>query len=148
MKKVLVLIAALIAVSVSVPAQISTGKNTSKVIRTGNRPEAGDWGIFVGASYSDFANWFDKKVSFEGFPLVNVKYYISDEVEARLGIQLQGQTQTVTGEHTVGEGENEKSYDYKHKLSVGTNLFRPGIAYHFSTDNILDVYVGGELPIG
>ena len=27
-------------------------------------------------------------------------------------------------------------------------MFYPGVAYHFNRSNLLDVYVGGELPIG
>ena len=50
MKKTSLLLVALLAVSTAF-AQISTGEPHSSVIpRTGNRPQAGDFGMYLGAS--------------------------------------------------------------------------------------------------
>ena len=35
-------------------AQITTGENTSQVVRTGNRAEKGDFGLYLGATTSMF----------------------------------------------------------------------------------------------
>ena len=49
MKKLTFVLAALLAVSTAF-AQISTGEPNSSVIpRTGNRPQAGDFGLYLGA---------------------------------------------------------------------------------------------------
>ncbi len=136
-------------------AQLSTGEPVARVMKTGNRPTAGDWGIFVGVSYSDFEGMFSKDMTFEGFPLVNVKYYKSDNVEYRLGLQFQGTTERISGDivsssynEETGEETSEETSSMKLKQTLGTNRITPGIAYHFSNKNLLDVYVGGQLPIG
>lgn len=126
-------------------AQISTGSPSANVIKTGNRPEAGDWGLFVGVSYSDFQNIFSDDVTFEGFPLVNLKYYTSENCELRLGMVFQGTSEKYSGDMMNGD---DSTTDISYKKSQGTNRLVPGIAYHFDSKNLLDVYLGANMPIG
>ncbi len=152
-------------------AQLTTGKSSATQLKTGNRPGAGDWGVYVGVAYSDFKNIFDKDVNFEGFPLVNLKYYLTDNIELRLGLQFQGTSTSSSGsfddefevtEYTESslEGDLEggesiaststitSMSSFANKASDRTNRIKPGVAYHFSNKNLLDVYMGAELPIG
>ena len=82
MKKLTFLFAAMLAVSTAF-AQISTGEPHSSVIpRTGNRPQAGDFGLYVGASVTqiiDFVKLNKNKDftenAFWALPAINLKYY-------------------------------------------------------------------------
>ncbi len=147
MKKFVTLLVLLSTVVVA-SAQISTGQSTSSVLKTGNRPTSGDWGIYVGTSYSDFESIIAPEMTFEGFPLVNIKHYLSNNLEARLGIQIQGTTTSTSGTNTYEISSTELTSKFKDKVSEGTNRFRPGFAYHFSKRNLLDVYMGAEIPLG
>lgn len=127
-------------------AQLSTGKNSASVIKTGNRPQAGDYGIFIGPSYSEIKDMCDNNVEFRGFPLVNLKYYSSDNVEWRLGLQFYKTREKIKGD--VIDDNFKDLGSIKNKSVESYNRITPGIAYHFSPRNLLDVYVGGSLPLG
>lgn len=126
--------------AVSASAQISTGESTAKVIRTGNRAQAGNLGIYLGATTDMFKNIGDGDVSFSALPLINLKYMKSDKLEYRLGIEWWKKS----------DNKTDKSGDEKLEInnSESSFVFSPGVAYHFSNKNLLDVYVGGELPFG
>lgn len=127
-------------------AQLSTGENSASVIKTGNRPQAGDYGIFIGPSYSEIKDMCDQKIECRGFPLVNFKYYSTDNVEWRLGLQFYRTREKLKGD--VIDDEFENAGNIKNKSVESYNRITPGIAYHFSSRNLLDVYVGGTLPLG
>lgn len=130
-------------------AQITTGKPSSKVIRTGNRAQAGDFGIYLGAT-SDMVQAFDKNVNFSALPLINFKYMVTNQLEARLGLELYKTSKTLKGEVEVQSitGDNTVLMPSSWKDSRSNAMLYPGIAYHFSSRNLLDVYVGAELPLG
>lgn len=130
---------------VPVMAQISEGEPYSRTIRTGNRPAYGDWGIFIGPSFSEITQMLDKDISWRGLPLVNIKYYKDDNMELRLGLQLSKTKDKIKG--NLMEGDNK---DVPVKYVNGESYYRltPGFAYHFSSKNLLDVYVGANLPLG
>lgn len=133
-------------------AQLSEGETYSSTIRTGNRPQAGDWGLFIGPSLSEVRDIIDSDIDFSGFPLINFKFYASDRLEIRAGIQYAGRTSKAQGNYNetyyVQEGETTK--DIPLTDNYFNRMFRltPGFAYHFSPKNILDVYVGAAIPIG
>ena len=125
-------------------AQISEGNPTTTVIRTGNRPDAGTWGVYMGVTSNIF------KACFDGFnvtamPLINFKYMATDNLEWRLGLELMRTGKALDGSTDVSNDFIKYS---QRDVTNGRVLFYPGLAYHFSTKNIFDVYVGGELPIG
>lgn len=142
MKKLLSTLMLLTLCAVFAQAQITTGENTSNVIRTGNRADKGDFGIYLGATTTMFKGLFEKDAEFKALPLINLKYMVTDKVEARLGFEWWAKNSSKT--ESV-----EDSKDYMTNYTTeNTVMFYPGIAYHFNRSNILDVYVGGELPIG
>lgn len=136
-------------------AQITTGETTSKVIRTGNRAKAGDFGIYFGATTNVFKSIesFGEKdgVKYSAMPLINLKYMKSDKLEYRLGIEWWKKSSSF--EEKIPEYD-EETMEKKGSKKVETSssesrfTFYPGVAYHFSNRNLLDVYVGGELPFG
>ncbi len=150
MKKTILCIAALM-VTVASFAQISTGEpNASVLPRIGNRPVKGDCGLYLGGSVSQVMDLVDaikddNKVWY-GIPIVNFKYYCTDALEFRIGFQFSANTAKFNG--TIDEEEIFSPVELKRFEGADYTRIRPGLAYHFSTKNILDVYVGADLPIG
>ena len=56
MKKLTLMLLFLIAGNMLIQAQISTGESSAQVIRTGNRAEKGDFGLYLGATTTMFEN--------------------------------------------------------------------------------------------
>ena len=130
-------------------AQITTGESSSRVVRTGNRAQAGDFGLYLGGTSTIFKN-FDNMDNFDFLPLINVKYMFTDKVEGRVGIEWwrESNTSEVKVPNYNEEGEEDGSETVENTNFESSMMFYPGIAYHFSNTNLLDVYVGAELPIG
>lgn len=126
-------------------AQITTGEPTSKVIRTGNRAEKGDFGLYIGATTSMFGNIFKENVEIIPLPLLNLKYMATDNFELRVGLEAYKLNEKLNGE--IRTEENTYVTDNQ-KYGENTVMLYPGFSYHFSRLNILDVYVGAELPLG
>lgn len=140
MKKVILALCVALSCSVIAQAQISTGESLSQTIRTGNRAEKGDFGLYLGATTDMFKGLTDSDVEFKALPLLNFKYMTSDKVEARLGLEWWSKTNS-----SKAELEKKSVSSSNRETNI---MFYPGIAYHFNKSNILDVYFGGELPIG
>ena len=154
MKKLFCLLALCFGVAVA-DAQITTGETTSKVIRTGNRAKAGDFGIYFGATTNVFKSIksFGEKdgVEYSAMPLINLKYMKTDKLEYRLGLEWWKKSSSFEDkipnyDEETGEERGTKKNEWSNGESRFT--FYPGVAYHFSNKNLLDVYVGGELPFG
>lgn len=136
MKKVFCLVAFALGATTLVNAQISSGEVSSKVIRTGNRAQAGDFGLYLGATSDIFKGIGNSDVNISALPLLNFKYMSTDNLEYRIGLEWWNKSysqETKSNDATTGES----------KFVVS-----PGFAYHFSNKNLLDVYAGAELPIG
>ena len=145
-KKVLLVLITLLSGAAIASAQISTGEPSASVYKAGNRPQAGDFGLFVGAGAIfdfDFNALKMGAATPDIRPLINVKYFVTDEVEGRLGIHV-GRTRATT--KSTLDVEDAKQTTNK-QVTGGINLY-PGLAYHFNKNNLLDVYVGAELPVG
>lgn len=127
-------------------AQITEGEPRATVLPTGNRLQKGVWGVFIGGA----ATWDKKDAEFNDSkfhvsPLVNVKYMVTDRIETRLGFEFGKTKDRWAGTRDNGsDGEVKDSY----KEVNSHILFNPGAAYHFSKNNLLDVYVGAEIPFG
>lgn len=140
MKKIAFLLFLCLGCGLMGQAQISTGESTAQTIRTGNRAEKGDFGLYLGATTTMFKN-IGSKTDFKALPLLNFKYMVTDKVEARLGFEWWSQ-------NSSDSFKPEEGVESKSSTRETNIMFYPGIAYHFNRSNILDVYVGGELPIG
>lgn len=148
MKKLV--LCALMAMGLALPsvAQITEGVPTAKTIRTGNRVQKGDFGIYMGVSSNMFKNMKDKDIKINNpLPLVNLKYMVTDRIETRLGLQFSKTSEKTSGDVFTDERLKETE-SMSGKYVESENLFQPGVAYHFSRSNLLDVYAGAELPFG
>ena len=141
-KKVFLFFALSGCFSLIATAQLSTGEISSHTFRSGNRAQSGDFGLYLGARTSVFKEMFDNSFDLAGtLPLLNLKYMQSDNVELRAGVELYRASRTLNG--TVSGGGEIKFNEVNAR-----NFVYPGVAYHFSNRNLLDVFVGAELPIG
>jgi len=136
-------------------AQISTGEpNASVLPRTGNRPQAGDFGMYLGVSATQIADLatLNKKMTddavqtYWALPMINLKYYITDQWEFRCGFEFAAKSTTENYAGTIGKDKTSTSN--KEFTNSNFTRFLPGAAYHFNTNNILDVYIGAQMPIG
>lgn len=149
MKKFFLMAVLALCAGMPATAQISTGTPTAKKIKTGNRPQAGDFGLYLGMTSNMFKNLADKDIKMDPLPLVNLKYMISNNWEARLGLEFSRTRETLNIENEM-EAPNEQTYtlENKYKYVESENHINPGIAYHFNSKNLLDVYVGAEATLG
>ena len=148
-------------------AQISEGEPNSTVIpRTGNRPQAGDWGIYIGGSVrqvmdlvnahkdagsifigdvpGEVVDGYDSNNNWWGLPILNLKYYVTNQWEVRLGFEFASKTLSNKYKLEIGGDDIKRN----NRESQNFTRFLPGFAYHFSTKNLLDVYLGAQMPIG
>ncbi|MBO4281860.1 MAG: hypothetical protein J5873_01520 [Bacteroidales bacterium] len=154
MKKLLTVMACLAFVgALQAQSVLTKGNPYATTVKTGNRPGAGDWGLYVGPSLAEVIDLMDclgKNASttpstveiIRALPLVNVKHYLSDNMELRCGIQW-----TKKGYRSSGTIIDTTILVTQKQT---TSYFRliPGFAYHFSPRNTMDVYTGVALPLG
>ena len=127
-------------------AQLTTAEPVASKIKGGNRAEAGDFGLYMGATSTMFKGWLDSSIKVEALPLINFKYMATDRFEARLGLEIYREK---TKDSAVQDAGDRYSTISSNNKTVNSDVcLYPGIAYHFAPKNILDVYVGAELPIG
>jgi len=130
--------------SLTTMAQLSSGVASADTFRTGNRAQMGDFGLYIGVQTTIFKDLFDD-VDLKGtLPLLNFKYMIDNNLELRLGLELYRSSKFLNGSWE----EDKADYGFKSKKTKDRSFIYPGGAYHFSNRNLLDVYVGAELPIG
>jgi len=125
-------------------AQLSTRENTTSVFKTGSRPLKGSYGLYIGPSLREIDEMI-KSDEFDawGLPLINIKYYNSDNIEWRLGLQFNGKSSSLSG-----ATDATTPVDVVSKESNSFNRISVGGAYHFSPKNLLDVYTGAYIPFG
>jgi len=143
-----ILATALIVASIgsTATAQLTTGSSTAKNIRTGNRASEGDFGLYFGVTLDYLKNVAAPGISPTFLPIVNLKYMYSDNLELRIGIDLNKYKEKVSASEK--DKDANKTYKLADKEDYADIAIYPGVAYHFAKTNILDVYAGGELPLG
>ena len=146
-KKILLFFVCACCFSFATMAQLTTGSNTANVVRTGNRATAGDYGLYFGTTSDIFSKVGNPNVSMTFLPLVNLKYMQTNNLELRIGVELNKSKEVVAGD-VKDAMDPDKMLDRKLKRVDAEHIIYPGFAYHFSKNNILDVYAGAELPLG
>lgn len=159
MKRTILSVALALMAGAPAMAQLSQGNPSAVEFKTGNRAQKGDFGIYLGITSSSFTT----KSAFESekyskaspfkinpLPLINLKYMVTDRVEARLGLEFYKVRETLKGDQYIGDpyADDAETADTKHKVVKADNRILPGVAYHFSKHNIIDVYAGAEALIG
>lgn len=147
-KKILFLALCAMCFSITSFAQITTGETSAKKIKIGNRAQAGDFGLYVGGTTEMFKDLFNDDLKVKALPLINFKYMYSNDLEFRLGLEFYKKTGTTKSELKEDIGGDKIITESKNHTIESRNYIYPGIAYHFSKSNLLDIYVGAELPMG
>jgi hypothetical protein len=148
MKKCLPLIVLLFfAVSLTGYSQLSDRVNSPSTFKVGTRPLKGNYGLYFGLAYNEIEYWFDHDLTYTGLPIISLKYYLTDNNVVRIGIQTSRTSEKAKG--TVDPLINGSGITEKNSVDVNSKfLFSPGFEHHFTSSNILDVYVGALLPLG
>jgi hypothetical protein len=136
----------LIVGSTNVFAQLSDRVNSPSTFKVGTRPVMGNLGLYFGVSYNDIQDWIDSDMEYTGLPIVSLKYYSTDNNVWRIGFQSSTANKVLKGTiegNLAGDMVEQKLVDNTSKLT-----FSPGYEHHFTSSNILDVYVGTLIPIG
>ncbi|MCZ4693521.1 hypothetical protein [Ancylomarina euxinus] len=124
-------------------AQLSTRENSENKYSLGTRPQKGNLGIYLGTGFKQTKKWIDEDISVEQLPLINFKYYLKDQFVLRLGVKYFKNQEDINGDVEIGDiaqmigNKNESEF-----------FLTPGFEKHFSNSNLVDVYIGAELPFG
>jgi hypothetical protein len=153
LKKLLVTICA-VAIAMSSFAQLSTRIDDPSTFKFGTRPVAGDLDLnlqLYAAGASNFKSYF------QDMPIINMQYYLDSDMALRFGIRaakhktiFKGETDSTSGkndQYTIG-GNTINLKTLKYKTSTREYMIYLGLEKHYSPTNLLDVYWGGQIPIG
>ncbi len=123
--------------------QLIDRENVSSKIKTGTRPDSGNFGFYLGASFVELEEMLDENIDLRGVPLMNFKYYYTDKIEIRLGTQIYSVNEKFKGTLLDSEIGLEDNVDKETFLR-----FIPGVNYHFTSLNFLDTYGGLGIVLG
>lgn len=144
MKKALLIAIAAMGVAMGASAQITEAQATAKTIKVGNRPTEGSFGLYIGGTTSMFKS-IGSSTKVYPLPLLNFKYMKTDNLELRLGVEMYKER---TSQSYDVRNEEDALETTTMKNSQSYYRFTPGVAYHFNSKNILDVYAGAEALVG
>lgn len=148
---------ALLGVCSMASAQLSTRENQDTRYKFGGRPVAGDYGL-------TFA-WTINNPSFGEYPgdstrsiavwnalsrgnLITGKKFVSDDMAYRAGIRLTRNSRSVSGDVDSTATLPNTLSAAEFRSSTREYMIVPGIEKHFSSSNIFDVYLAGDLFLG
>jgi len=135
-------------------AQLSDRVNSPSTFKIGTRPVAGNWGLLFAPTYQDFSdmiNRIDGKDSTNVanvLPIIALRMYHSDNVVYRIGIRSKSNDLKISGTVVPPTGGGSYVTDLKYQRRHAELYLTPGMEYHFSKSNILDIYLGASIPLG
>jgi len=133
--------------STNVYSQLSDRVSSPSTFKVGTRPVMGNYGLFFGLAYNELEYWFDNDLEYNGLPIVSLKYYKTDNNVWRIGFQTSTTNEIEKGkvDPLVNGGTliEKKLIDNSSRFT-----FYPGFERHFTSSNILDVYMGWLIPVG
>ncbi len=142
----------------NVEAQLSDRINNPSTFRIGARPVAGNFAFYIGMELDQFGDLFNDSVDVtSAIPLINVRYYKSDDLVIRGGIVMWKKKRTLEGEiDTLAVGPTNLGATgpqgfgsfYEHKEVEAYTLVHIGLEKHFKASNMIDGYVGASIPFG
>ena len=136
----------LLMFSSSAFGQLSDRVSSPSTFKIGTRPVSGDMGVYFGIAYKDIMNLIDKQ-DYEGLPLVSIKYYFSDNLVGRVGIDYSKETDVESGEIDPTATGGTMLENTQRQITSDL-LLTPGIERHFLNSNLFDAYFAAMLPIG
>ena len=148
MKKIIpLIILPFLLLNITAYSQLSDRVNSPSTFKVGTRPLQGNMGLYFGLAYNEIEYWFDHDIDYTGLPIVSLKYYFSDNDVVRFGFQTSTTSEKTKG--TVDPAVDGSLLTEKNQVDKSSRyLFSPGYEHHFTSSNILDVYVGALIPFG
>lgn len=146
MKKVFTILTVIIVTTTMSFAQISDRVNDESTYLLGARPEAGNIGFFMAMSTADISDLADSDWNESGIPIINIKYYKSDQLVLKAGVQIWKKRRELDGTLDGTSGTPFTSYTHK-EVDANWNL-NIGAEKHFDISNIIDSYIGLNANIG
>ena len=159
MKKITLLLALILTVSIGAYSQLSTREVSSVSVPLGNRPQAGDAALqFVFPILNMSANDGTEAGLYSGNffgsgDMLTFKYYNTEDIVYRAAIRIyadnknnKGNELDSTDNYPFPQSDIISEFDER-SASREFNI-AGGIEKHFSNTNFFDVYVGGEALIG
>ncbi len=164
MKKIFILLTIFAFFQANVIGQLSDRQNNPTTFKIGTRPVAGNMGLYIGGtiqniqkSVDDFADVdldpfkltmedFNEDASNSRIPAVLLKFYKTDNMVYRIGILSKTQKAVIKG--SLNQDVMGFSGDAEFSRRKSEFIILPGLEKHFAPLNILDVYVGADLPLG
>ena len=147
MKKIFTILTLVVATTTMSFSQISDRENDASTYLLGARPEAGNFGFFLGLSTGDITDLTTSTWNESGIPIINVKHYYTDKLVVKAGVQVWKKRRSIDGEmdpDANGSGINE----YKHVETDANWNFTLGGEKHFDLSNIIDGYIGLNGNVG
>ena len=130
-------------------SQISERVNDESTYLLGARPQAGNFGFYLGLSTAEIGEITESNWEESGIPLIKVKYYYSDKIVLRAGVQVSKRRRSIEGS---AEGSVDFytgfAQDYKHVETDASWNFVVGGEKHFDLSNIFDSYIGVSSNFG
>jgi hypothetical protein len=123
-------------------SQISDRVNDESTYLLGARPQAGNFGFYLSLSSAEIADLSDSTWQLSGIPLINVKYYQTDKLVLRAGVQVSKKRRSIEGDL------DGPITEYKHVETDANWNFSMGAEKHFDLSNIFDSYIGLNGNIG
>ena len=137
-------------------SQLSTRQNNDFSPKIGTRPTAGDAVLqfsfpVVDLSGDDEAGLYSG-TAFTAGDMLTFKYYKTDETVFRAGLRLAANNMRINGTAADSSESNTiTAFDIAENKKIVTSReynFAGGVERHFTNNNILDVYAGGEALLG
>lgn len=137
-------------------AQLSSRENNDFTPKLGTRPSAGDAVLqfafpVVDLSGDDEAGLYSG-TAFTPGEMLTFKYYKTDETVFRAGLRLAANNMRMNGTAADSSESNTiTDFDISENKKIMTSReynFAGGVERHFTNNNILDVYAGGEALLG
>jgi hypothetical protein len=145
MKKLFTILTVCVMTTTVSFSQISDRENDESTYLLGARPQAGNFGFYLGLSTSEIADLTEDNWQESGIPLINVKYYKTDKLVLRAGVQVSKKRRSIDGkldEDMTGFTE------YKHVETDAKWNIALGAEQHFDLSNIFDSYIGLNANVG
>jgi len=159
-KKLLSLSVALALVATCSFAQLSERENDATMVKLGARPQSGNMALTFGTSFGSTDDNKAEASLFKGNFLtqgdfLTFKYFNSDDLAIRFAIRLSKHSTKIKGEVADSTAYSQVSGvdliyggTFETKVNKREYVIVPGVEKHFSSSNIVDVYVGADLYLG
>ncbi len=159
MKKITLILALILTVSIGAFSQLTTREVASQSVLLGNRPQAGDAAlqfvipiIDMSANDGTQAGLYSGNLLTSG-DMLTFKYYNTEDVVYRAAIRIFADNDKTNGNEldstdTYVFPESDILSDFTINSTFREFNIAGGIEKHFSSTNFFDVYIGGEALVG